>query len=579
MGEKVVAIVGARLNSSRLPNKHLLPLAGKPLINHIFERLKKIERLDEIVLATTSDDYNLPLRKWAVDHKIECFSYDADVNDLVGRIDHAVKKYNADILLYVCGDCPLIEPETIANMLEAIVSKPQVDTVKLLPVKGARDVIHEGFDIYRRGFWDKMTAVAEEPFEREHIGAVYHHLHKELPRQVATVIEIPIFSEIQHRISVDTPSDYRFMKEVYRRWYLQNGVQTIVDLKWVIDLLKNDSDLSSINAEVKQKTIQDTSPVITIFTEAGPSVGLGHLSRMTSIVGSLQDLLSANVRLVIQGEACVFEALNLLQYKWVNSIDAELSVALDISSLCIFDMQSLSSQTQEILSKRQFQAKLVGIDFASDYDDLFDVVWVPSFYVEKKRIQSCGAKLFYGWDAYLLNDLPYKTEHPDIIRNVLVLTGGSDAASLGNDLPEKIMKTITKGISVTWLQGIYAEKPILPKTEYESFSIVKAPVNIADFVPEFDAVICVYGVSFFECLSMNVPVFCIDALDAAMPEEWLSLNQILSNSVFGSVDECLTNLNAFDATERLNSNMVNVSKKLQLGKAKLTKTIDTLLKH
>ncbi len=147
MGERIVAIVGARLNSSRLPSKHLLPLANKPLISHVFERLKKIKRIDEIVLATTNDDYNQPLRHWAVENNVACFSYNGDVNDLVGRIDCVIKKYKADILLYVCGDCPLIEPETITNMLGVIVDKPEIDTVKLLPVKSAKEVIHEGLSL------------------------------------------------------------------------------------------------------------------------------------------------------------------------------------------------------------------------------------------------------------------------------------------------------------------------------------------------------------------------------------------------------------------------------------------------
>ena len=71
MARKVAAVIGARLNSSRLPGKQLLPLAGRPLIAHIVERLRHVEGLDQIVLATTADDFNKPLRDWAATSGVE----------------------------------------------------------------------------------------------------------------------------------------------------------------------------------------------------------------------------------------------------------------------------------------------------------------------------------------------------------------------------------------------------------------------------------------------------------------------------------------------------------------------------
>ncbi len=61
----VLAVIGARLNSSRLPRKHMLDLAGKPLIARIFERLERVSVIDKLVLATTADDYNKPMVTWA----------------------------------------------------------------------------------------------------------------------------------------------------------------------------------------------------------------------------------------------------------------------------------------------------------------------------------------------------------------------------------------------------------------------------------------------------------------------------------------------------------------------------------
>ena len=79
--KKVLAVIGARLNSSRLPGKQLLDLAGKPLIERIFQRLEKIPQLSQIVLATTADDYNQPLLQWAQRVGKQVFAFEGDVND------------------------------------------------------------------------------------------------------------------------------------------------------------------------------------------------------------------------------------------------------------------------------------------------------------------------------------------------------------------------------------------------------------------------------------------------------------------------------------------------------------------
>jgi len=103
----IVAIIGARLNSSRLPAKHLLPLAGKPLIERLVERLKRSQSIDQMVLATTADDFNQPLIDWAKG-KLDCYVHHGDVNDLMGRVDAVVTRYNPDIIVYICGDSPLV---------------------------------------------------------------------------------------------------------------------------------------------------------------------------------------------------------------------------------------------------------------------------------------------------------------------------------------------------------------------------------------------------------------------------------------------------------------------------------------
>ncbi|MBT4812067.1 MAG: acylneuraminate cytidylyltransferase, partial [Thiotrichales bacterium] len=90
---KVLGVISARLNSSRLPAKQLLPLAGETMVGRLFQRLEKITLVDQWVLATTADDYNVPLVEWATAAQKSVFAYLGDVSDLVGRIDAIYRQY------------------------------------------------------------------------------------------------------------------------------------------------------------------------------------------------------------------------------------------------------------------------------------------------------------------------------------------------------------------------------------------------------------------------------------------------------------------------------------------------------
>jgi spore coat polysaccharide biosynthesis protein SpsF (cytidylyltransferase family) len=129
---KIVGIIGARLNSSRLPRKHLLDLAGAPLIARMFERLERVPEIDRLVLATTADDYNRPLVEWAEANGKSVFAFAGDVNDLVGRVDAVVRAENPDIVLYLCGDSPLMEPDSISAWIQAYLREPDLDFVELV---------------------------------------------------------------------------------------------------------------------------------------------------------------------------------------------------------------------------------------------------------------------------------------------------------------------------------------------------------------------------------------------------------------------------------------------------------------
>lgn len=503
-------MIGARLNSSRLPSKHLLDLAGKPLIARVFERVERIIEIDRLVLATTGDASNRPLVEWAEANSKAVFAYQGDVNDLVGRVDALVQAEQPDVVIYFCGDSPLIEPETVSRLIRGLQSHPSVGLIELEPLPDGSRYIHEGFSVYRRSVWDRIVVEAKQPEEREHVGVSLRRFREQLT--TASVPEDPVFSCMEHRISIDTPSDYQFMFEVYRRWYATHAADTVIALPWVIEQLRQDSGLASINAHVRQKAVGDISISALIVCHAGAGIGLGHLARSITVARALQDKAFAGVRLLIQGDKVTNKDLALIPHRYISlqdqlSTEIRREVHAKRADVVIFDIhpqripQDLSLLLAELSAD---SARLVAIDGLVDYCNEFDLTVVPSFFVDPKRIVNCHRTLIHGWDCCLLDKLgPRKSWSTG--DKVLVLTGGSDATHLGRDLPQKLDNVLPVGTEVHWVRGPYAEQIQLPVGRRLRWVVHEAPERLGELMAQTNYALTVYGVSFYELLQYGIP--------------------------------------------------------------------------
>ena len=105
---RIVAIVAARMSSSRLPGKVLDILAGKPALQHIHERLLECRLIDEIVIATSQEPSDDAISEFCQNRHLPC--YRGSLDDVLERYYQAAGKYKADVIVRITGDCPLIDP-------------------------------------------------------------------------------------------------------------------------------------------------------------------------------------------------------------------------------------------------------------------------------------------------------------------------------------------------------------------------------------------------------------------------------------------------------------------------------------
>jgi len=160
---KTVAIVQARMGSTRLPNKVMSLVSGVPMIELLLARLSKAKKIDQIVLATSDDPKNQPL----VDH-VKALGYgtfQGSENDVLDRFVQAAQQYDADVVVRITGDCPLVDPE-IVDACVAGFSKHGVDYFgNTLPPS-----FPDGLDV------EVFTRLALEAANRESTAA-YDHEH------------------------------------------------------------------------------------------------------------------------------------------------------------------------------------------------------------------------------------------------------------------------------------------------------------------------------------------------------------------------------------------------------------------
>lgn len=122
---KIVAIITARLNSTRLNSKHILKANNKYMISHLIDRLKSIKSIDKIIIATTTNKIDDKFVLIAKKHKVKIFR--GSEQNVKLRVLKAAKKFSADIISCVTGDCPIIDPRLIDQLINTFLINKNLD--------------------------------------------------------------------------------------------------------------------------------------------------------------------------------------------------------------------------------------------------------------------------------------------------------------------------------------------------------------------------------------------------------------------------------------------------------------------
>jgi len=259
---RVVAIIQARMGSTRLPGKVLADIGGRSMLGRVCDRARRAARVDQVVVATTLEPDDQQIVDECARLQVACFR--GSTEDVLQRYDQAARAFGADAVVRITADCPLIDPQVIDLVVAAFQKGGQAP---ISAKKGACPVFKIGdcpllyaSNTLRRT-WPRgldvevMTAAAlgsacreaREPYQRTHV-TPYIYEHPDLFRLLAVAGP----QDLSHwRWTVDVPEDLDFVRAVYGRL----GDGETFSWRDVQQLLAREPALAELNRHVRQKQL------------------------------------------------------------------------------------------------------------------------------------------------------------------------------------------------------------------------------------------------------------------------------------------------------------------------------------
>jgi len=240
---KISAVIVSRMGSSRLPGKALREVMGKPLLQHLIERVKHSKFIEDIVVATSvkkEDEVILALAK-----SCGVNSFAGSEDDVLDRVTKAARSIHTDVTVMINGDRPLIDPSIIDYVVKKyITEKPDFACNNIKPTFPRGQVV----EVFGTDLLGSIANNNHDPFIREHVTLDFYENPKRY--KLLNVEAPPEWHMPDLRLCLDTQEDLELIRRVCEELYPKNPY---FGLKEIIVLIKSKPELKEINSHIKQK--------------------------------------------------------------------------------------------------------------------------------------------------------------------------------------------------------------------------------------------------------------------------------------------------------------------------------------
>lgn len=241
---KTAAVIQARMGSTRLPGKVMKPIIGKPMIQLMIERVKRAEKLDEIIIATSTNPIDDVLEKLAAATGVKC--YRGSETDVLDRVLKAAQHFKVDVIVELWGDAPVMDPEVIDRAVEYYAASDYDCLGTVLKHEYPWGI---GLLIFTTKILAAVSAVALEPVYREHVSNyIYEHTEK---YKIGYLPCPPELRRPELRLAVDEEADYLLIKHIYEHFAAVGKPD--FNTRDIIELAGKNQKMFEINKHVKQR--------------------------------------------------------------------------------------------------------------------------------------------------------------------------------------------------------------------------------------------------------------------------------------------------------------------------------------
>ncbi|WP_409368014.1 cytidylyltransferase domain-containing protein [Lysinibacillus sp. 38-6] len=240
---RIVAIIQARMGSTRLPGKILKKVNGRPLLSYQLERLQQSNFISDIVIATTTDEKDDVIVEFCKLNNILWFR--GSEEDVLARYYETAKRFNADAIVRITSDCPIIDVQVVNKTITYFIDN-NFDYVS----NTVDRTYPRGLDteVFTFAALEKAHKEAVMERDREHVTA-YFYTNPDIFK-IAGVRNEMDYSK--YRWTVDTEEDFQLIENIIENLYSENPQFTLYD---TVKLMEANPDWFYINAHIEQKKL------------------------------------------------------------------------------------------------------------------------------------------------------------------------------------------------------------------------------------------------------------------------------------------------------------------------------------
>ncbi len=226
MALNIVTVIQARMGSTRLPGKVMMPLAGKPLLLRMYERVAASKLAGNIIVALTREEIDIPIVQLCKEKNINF--YRGNSTDLLKRHYESAKIHKADVVIKIPSDCPLVDPQTIDKVIDFYLkNNTKYDFVSNLHPPSYPD--GNDVEVMTMEVLELAEKNAKLPLEREHT-TPYFWDNPDKFRIGNVSWETGLDYSMSHRFTIDYKEDYEFVKIIYDELYKESKIFPLADI-------------------------------------------------------------------------------------------------------------------------------------------------------------------------------------------------------------------------------------------------------------------------------------------------------------------------------------------------------------